>query len=100
MANLGAVVAKIRSKNAGPFWITVDIFCGSDAVFDQVCARLTPTVVAALTGHEATAVKRFEMRDLSVLKLSFARHQVQGSRYDRDMHGAQIATLFAEWDMG
>jgi hypothetical protein len=35
-----------------------------------------------------------------VLKLSFPRHHVQGSRFDRDMHGAQIATLFAEWDLG
>ncbi|MDB2390736.1 DUF4387 domain-containing protein [Alphaproteobacteria bacterium] len=99
MANLGDVVTKIRSKNAGPFWITVDIFCGSDAIFDLVCQRVTPAVVAALTGHEAGAVKRFEMRDLLVLKLSFARHHVQGSRFDRDMHGAQIATLFAEWDV-
>jgi hypothetical protein len=39
------------------------------------------------------------MRDLLVLKLSFARHHVQGSCLDRDMHGAQIATLFAEWDI-
>lgn len=100
MANLGSVVTKIRSKNAGPFWITVDIFCGADDVFDMVCQRVTPIVVATLTGQEATAVRRFEMRDLMVLKLSFPRHHVQGSRFDRDMHGAQIATLFAEWDLG
>ena len=100
MANLGSVVTKIRSKNAGPFWITVDIFCGADDVFDMVCQRVTPIVAATLTGQEATAIRRFEMRDLMVLKLSFARHHVQGSRFDRDMHGAQIATLFAEWDLG
>ncbi|MBT6121795.1 MAG: DUF4387 family protein [Candidatus Puniceispirillum sp.] len=99
MANLGSLVTKIRSKNAGPFWITVDIFCGSDAVFEKVCHRMTPAVVASLTGLDAAAIRRFEMRDLLVLKLSFARHHVQGSRFDRDMHGAQIATLFAEWDI-
>jgi len=27
MAKLGAVVEKVRSKNAGPFWLTIDIFC-------------------------------------------------------------------------
>ena len=100
MANLGSEVTKIRSKNAGPFWITVDIFCGADDVFDMVCQRVTPILAATLTGQEATAIRRFEMRDLMVLKLSFARHHVQGSRFDRDMHGAQIATLFAEWDFG
>jgi hypothetical protein len=100
MANLGSVVTKIRSKNAGPFWITVDIFCGADDVFDMVCQRVTPIVAATLTGQEATAIMRFEMRDLMVLKLSFPRHHVQGSRFDRDIHGAQIATLFAELDLG
>ena len=27
MSTLGEKVKKIRSKNAGPFWITIDIFC-------------------------------------------------------------------------
>jgi hypothetical protein len=99
MTNLGSVVTKIRSKNAGPFWITVDIFCGSKAVFEMVCQRLTPTLVAVLTAHETAAVRRFEMHDLLVLKLSFPRHHVQGSCLDSDMHGAQIANLFAEWNI-
>jgi len=33
---LGDKVKKIRSKNAGPFWITIDIFCGSKEAFKEV----------------------------------------------------------------
>lgn len=95
MTNLGSVVTKTRSKNV---WITVDIFCGSEAVFNRVCGYLAPTVAAVLIGHEAVVVRRFEISDLLVLKLSFARHHVKGSCLDRDMHGTQIATLFAELD--
>ena len=40
MPLLGEKVKKIRSKNAGPFWITIDIFCGSKEVFDEVRERL------------------------------------------------------------
>ena len=27
MYELGSIVKNIRSKNAGPFWVTIDIFC-------------------------------------------------------------------------
>ena len=37
-----------------------------------------------------------EIPDLFVVKFSFHRREVQGSRTDRDMHGAQIASLFSE----
>ena len=86
MTKLGDVVKRIRSKNAGPFWITVDIFCGD-------------SMVLQLTKVPAKALKRFELEDLKVVKFSFHRQEVQGSRGDRDMHGAQIANLFLELDI-
>ena len=36
MSLLGEKVKKIRSKNAGPFWITIDIFCGSKEAYKEV----------------------------------------------------------------
>ena len=41
MAKLADLVTKIRSKNAGPFWVTVDIFCGDAARFVEIRSRLT-----------------------------------------------------------
>ncbi len=96
MTKLGDVVERIRSKNAGPFWITVDIFCGDLEVFNLVRNTVTIPLVLQLTKVPIEALKRFELEDLMVVKFSFHRQEIQGSRGDRDMHGAQIANLFSE----
>ena len=90
---------KVRSKNAGPFWLTVDIFCGSREAYDWVAANLATDRVAALFGQPAEDLKRFDIEDLNVVKFSLPRPTVQGSRTDRDMHGAQWAVLLAELEM-
>ena len=96
---LGKLADQIRSKNAGPFWVTVDIFCGSAEVFAEVVAKLRTEAVAALYHQPTQLLKRFDIADLHVIKLSFPRPVVQGSRDDRDMHGAQWATLLAEYEL-
>ncbi|WP_323037133.1 DUF4387 family protein [Pararhodobacter sp.] len=96
MARLGDRVLKVRSKNAGPFWITIDIFCGSAEAFATVSAALETARIAALTGTPEHLVKRFDIAELSVIKLSIPRPVVQGSRDDRDMHGAALAVLLEE----
>lgn len=99
MAELRQIAQKIRSKNAGPFWLTVDIFCGSAEAYKRVCAGLKTADVAALFGAEADAVKRFEIAALCVVKISLPRPQVQGARADRDIHGASWAALLAEMNI-
>lgn len=96
MPRLGDRVVKVRSKNAGPFWVTVDIFCGTPEVFQQVRNALTTEAVAGLFHQPSQLMKRFDIADLSVIKFSFPRPVVQGARADRDMHGAQWAILLAE----
>ena len=99
MARLADLAAKIRSKNAGPFWVTVDIFCGDAARFEEIRHRLhTETVCVRLQADPAT-VKRFDIESIAVIKFSVIRSAVQGSRFDRDMHGAQLAVLFAKMDI-
>lgn len=99
MATLGEQVLKVRSKNAGPFWVTIDIFCGTEAAFASVSARLDTQRVADLTGTPLQLVKRFDIADLHVIKLSIPRPQIQGSRWDRDMHGAALATILDEMEL-
>lgn len=96
MKRLGDHVLKVRSKNAGPFWITIDIFCGEVEAFRRVAAALETEQVAALTGTPLQLVRRFDIEDLRVVKLSIPRPVVQGSRDDRDMHGAALAVLIEE----
>ena len=99
MASLGDRVLKVRSKNAGPFWLTIDIFCGDRPTFDQVRSDLTTDRVAALFRQPENTMKRFDIEDLNVIKFSLPRPTVQGSRFDRDMHGAQWAVLLTEMEL-
>ena len=93
---LGEQVLKVRSKNAGPFWVTIDVFCGSAEVYARMTQRIQTEQVARLFDTPLQLVKRFDIADLHVIKFSIPRPVVQGSRWDRDMHGAQWACLLEE----
>ncbi len=99
MAELGDKVAKIRSKNAGPFWVTIDIFCGTADRFDWVRDALSSDRVAALYAIDPAALKRFEIPTLNAVKFSFPRQVPQGAPDDRDQHGAQYAVLLQELEI-
>lgn len=96
---LGDMVLKVRSKNAGPFWVTIDIFCDRPEVFDRVAADLDTKAVADLYGVAPDTLKRFDIPDLRVVKFSLPRPIIQGASGDRDMHGAQYAALLEEYDL-
>lgn len=96
MTQLRDVVQKVRSKNAGPFWLTIDIFCGTEAAFAQVRDGLSTDRVAALFAVDVATLKRFDIADLNVVKFSLPRPVIQGDIRDRDMHGAGWAPLLAE----
>lgn len=99
MAKLGDAVFKVRSKNAGPFWVTIDVFCGTEDAFKRITQTLATETVAELFQQRADDIKRFEIADLKVIKFSLPRPVVQGDRFDRDMHGAQWAVLLAELEL-
>ncbi|WP_225029176.1 DUF4387 family protein [Xinfangfangia pollutisoli] len=96
---VGEIAKKVRSKNAGPFWVTVDIFCGSAQAYDRLVKGLSTAAVAQVYSQPEQLLKRFDIADLNVIKVSFPRPVVQGSRDDRDMHGAQWAHLLAELEI-
>lgn len=93
MRNLADMTLNIRSKNAGPFWVTIDLFFADTQAYSLTCQSLTTQAVAERLGLDAQNLKRFELDDISVIKFSFPRPVVQGHRLDRDMHGAQYAWL-------
>lgn len=99
MAKLADIATRISSKNAGPFWVTIDVFCGSAEAYATVVARLDTSRLALLLGTPEQLIKRFDIADLNVVKISLPRPIVQGSRWDRDMHGAQLATLLQEFEI-
>jgi hypothetical protein len=91
MPEVREVCRHVRSKNAGPFWITVDLFFHDRAAFDAWVGApaLQPAAIGPLFGAAPELVKRFEVPDLAVLKLSYPRATPQGGDLERDMHGGQ-----------
>ncbi|WP_112323472.1 DUF4387 family protein [Oceanibium sediminis] len=96
MPELGSLVSRVRSKNAGPFWLTIDIFCGDTETFERLEPQLTTAAIAKLYDQPGQTLKRFAIPELHVLKFSMPRINIQGSRQDRDMHASQWAWLLSE----
>ena len=82
---------EVRSKNAGPFWVTMEVFLRDAAGYAVVAdpGFLDASVIARLYGVAADTVQLFRIPDLHVVKVSFPRPVVQGSLHDRDMHAGQ-----------
>jgi uncharacterized protein DUF4387 len=82
---------EVRSKNAGPFWVTMEVFLRDAAGYAVVAdpGFLDEPVIARLYGVAAETVQIFRIPELNVVKISFPRPVVQGSLRDRDMHAGQ-----------
>ena len=95
MSEVGQIADKVRSKNAGPFWVTLEVFCGDAERFARIRDGLSTESVAAAFDVPSQVIKRFDMAELNVIKLSLPRPNVQGTVPDRDMHGAGWAVILA-----
>ena len=91
MPKLSDVCHDIRSKNAGPFWITVDLFFHGREEFDRyaTASQLQPQALAAVFDVRPEQVGCHPVPGLSVLKISYPRNDPQGGMIERDLHGGQ-----------
>lgn len=91
MATIGNVASYVRSKNAGPFWVTVDIFCNTLEQYQQIAnsKNLTKDNLASVYQVQPEYVKLFFLPDLKVVKISYPRSCPQGGPDERDMHSGQ-----------
>ncbi|OXS37174.1 DUF4387 domain-containing protein [Streptomyces sp. XY006] len=88
---LGDLAFEVRSKNAGPFWVTMELFL-RDAEGYRVAADesfLDEGTIARLYGVDAADVQMFRIPSLNVVKISFPRPVAQASLRDRDIHSGQ-----------
>lgn len=85
------VAIEIRSKNAGPFWVTMELFLRDAAAYAIAAdpAFLDEEVIGRLYGVPADGVRIFRLPSLNVVKISFPRPVAQGSLRDRDIHAGQ-----------
>jgi hypothetical protein len=86
---LGDLATEVRSKNAGPFWMTLEAFMPDDETYCVADTLITPDVIAELYQVAPESLQIFRIPDLRVVKVSFPRPVVQGCLRDRDMHAGQ-----------
>ena len=92
MCTLQSALASVRSKNAGPFTVTFDLFFKDRETFFDVVGQkaLTKEVVgAALYGLEPDQVRIFEFEPALAIKVSVPRLVPGGSPGDSDVAGGQ-----------
>ena len=88
---LGDLAQLIRTKNAGPFWITIDVFFHDHTDYTRVtdAGVLVAPLIADLYRVDANDVRLFQLPAINVIKASFPRPVTQGSFTDRDIHAGQ-----------
>jgi len=91
MPLLKDVCRHVRSKNAGAYWVTIDLFFDGADNFERFAESeaLNADAIAVLYGADAALVKRFAVPSLHVVKISYPRATPQGGEVERDMHCGQ-----------
>ena len=88
---LGDLALEVRAKNAGPFWVTMELFMRDAAGYAVVADErfVNEQVIAGLYAVDPADVQLFRIPALNVVKVSFPRRVAQGSLRDRDVHAGQ-----------
>ena len=81
----------IRSKDAGPFMLTIDLFFEGRAAYDAFAAAevFTAESVGNLYGVAPASVDIYNIPDIDAVKISFPRPVVSGDFGDTDITGGQ-----------
>lgn len=101
MPKVRDVCRHVRSKNAGPFWVTFDLFFDGPENYRKYhdSPALSPPLFARLYGTDATLVKCIPVEGLSMVKISYPRATPQGGMEERDMHSGQQYVRILDVDL-
>lgn len=93
---LGELASLVRSKNAGPFWITFDVMFDTDTDFNRATnsQAINKLWVADTWQVPIDDVILVELAAARAIKFSFPRQRVQGDPGESDQYsGQQYAPL-------
>ena len=95
MARLDQIARVIRSKNAGPFCLTLDVLFGDEASYKRVvdAKAITRERMAALYQQPVDNVQVYHHPVALAMKVSIVRPVPAGSVADTDLYGAQQHVL-------
>ena len=89
----------IRSKDAGPFMLTLDLFFADADVHRAFrdSGALEPAVIAELYRVDPAEVDVYDMDEISAMKISFPRPVPSGDFGDTDITGGQQYAVLVEF---
>lgn len=92
MKKLYELAKLIRSKNAGPFMVTLDVLFPDHETYQAVLATgaLDAAKIAALYGVEEEKMQRYDLPLANAVKLSMPRQAPSGDFLDEDLYGCQM----------
>jgi hypothetical protein len=81
----------IRSKDAGPFMLTIDLFCHDSVAYQRVLDSgvVTPSTFADLYAIDPAGVEIHLVDTINAIKVSFPRRVPSGELADNDITGGQ-----------
>ncbi|WP_406109678.1 DUF4387 domain-containing protein [Streptomyces sp. NBC_01003] len=81
----------VRSKNAGPFTLTLDFMCHDRATYDALVATgfLNPSLFASLYGTDPDRILVVNHPLALAVKVSLPRPMAQGALHDADCYAGQ-----------
>lgn len=81
----------IRSKNAGPTTLTLDLLFHDRAAYERACesGSLSPAGIASLYRVPESTVQVMPYPAALAIKISLDRKVIAGDPGDRDIYGAQ-----------
>jgi uncharacterized protein DUF4387 len=91
MPKLRDVCRHVRSKVAGPFWVTIDVFFDGKKSYRKYrdCEAIGPAAVAKIYGADPALVAVYPVESLNMIKISYPRAAPQGGIVERDLHSGQ-----------
>jgi hypothetical protein len=94
MPKVKEVCRHVRSKVAGPFWVTTDLMFDNRENYDRYVnsPALSPEAIAAIYHIDPATIQLYPISQLRVLKISYPRRSPQGSVEERDLHSGQQYT--------
>lgn len=89
----------LRSKNAGPLFITFDLIFHNNEDMRYVAQRLTKEQIAKAydVPEEKIDIIRYDV--VSSIKITFPRKNISGSLQDTDIYGCQQHVPLAEIEL-
>lgn len=102
MDNISRCFSLIRSKNAGPFMLTLDLFFSSPDIRRAFLASgvLSPARIGSLYGVDVSQVQTYELPDIDAMKISFPRPIPSGEFGDTDITGGQQYAILVDMIAG